>query len=409
MAKLNATKLRAYFTEQGKSIAMTDEILVASIEKFGAKKFDDLDYAQQLAFIENAEKEVAKVSIADPAISALAAKVNDDDEFNAEIETCIAAVIKGKTTALDILGHLRRVFTRNELNSMPWPGTTEKTVKGNDKPDVVETTTANGTAIRKVWCNDFVSALGWGKDFETALDNASKEIKTAGAVPALAGKGKKELAAMKSTANQKRNALRSMFKRALETDKQLMAVENMPDVVCEFIPGTKSAHIKIPAECGTGKFGKTINNGEGVTLAPKPFWVYPKGKPSDGRDFSVTQLLGFDVDAAIALGGTMANLVTTAERGAGDGAEGEGDGVDMSIEQATAGLSMQVNFFNKRDNLANVNRVLVDKKNEDRADLLENIGDLYLLIAPIYRKNKAEYETIKGIANATEEKEEATG
>lgn len=393
--KINLSIIRDAFQDaKDRDLRLSDELLVAVIKRAGktwTEFTDNEDSDGAIAFLEKAETTAAQVSITDPGISALVKKM--DTAFHDAIKDDVEAVVKGKTTAVRTYASFKRIYTLEEMNRMPIPGTEAEQVTGNQRPDKVKTKDQTGKPITVTWSNDFVSAMPEGKEYEGILDNIAKEVKSPGSVPALKGKSKQSLAALKSDATTRRNALRSMVKKAISLHHQWEAVRGMPLVGFNWIPGTKEKHSAIiPEQFGEGTEGDkpTI-----VTVAPRSIWMYPANEPANGRDFSVTQFLAFDVPAAIAAGGTMAELVATAGRGSDDTADGDGDGEDMAEDQAMATMSMVVNYLNKRENVANVLRIIADKKHSDHNDWIENIGDLYVALHPIVRKTRNQYEALK--------------
>jgi len=97
------------------------------------------------------------------------------------------------------------------------------------------------------WINDFVSTMALGKVQDKVLDDIAKENKATNSVPWLRGKGKKDLSALKSDATQRRNALRSMVKRAIRTHHALVQIGGMPEVVIEWITTDNAKHVQMPS------------------------------------------------------------------------------------------------------------------------------------------------------------------
>lgn len=383
----------------GRDIKVSNKTLGIAIEN--NREWDNLEEDQMISFIKLVEDAATRVSITDPGISVLVEKM--DDTFFAEVTECLDAVVKNKTTAVDIYAQFHRLYTIDELNGMPFGGSDEDSVKGtNYRADKVKTKDrVTGVEMTVTWSNDLVSATPFGKDYESRLDDISKEMKSAGSSTRVEykGKPKKFLSSEKSILTAKRNALRSMFKRAINTHHQFEAVRSMPLIELQWIEGSKNSGIWLPSKFGTGKANVGVKNeGMFVTLSPKPLWIAPKGKPSDGRDISVTQLVNLDVMAALVAenGGTMGDLLDTLSKGAPEQAPTEGDGSSMTEEEALATFQKAVNYFNKKDNMANIRRILADKKHDERKDLLENINSMYHLVAPIVRAYKADIEALTG-------------
>lgn len=390
--------LREAFREaKGRDIKVSDKVLGMAIEN--NKEWDNLEEEQTYAFIELVEQAANRVSIVDPGISVLVEKM--DDAFFAEVSECLEAIKKNKTTAVDIYAQFHRLYSLEELNGMPFGGSDEDSVKGtNYRADKVKTKDrVTGVEMTTVWTNDLVSSTPFGKDVESRLDDISKEIKTAGTSTRAEykNKSKKYLSAQKATLTQSRNGLRSMFKRAINTHHQFEAVRGMPLVELEWMEGTKTDGIWVPNEFGKGTMNVGVKNGGMyVSRSPKPLWIMPKGKASDGRDISITQLVNFDVMAALVSenGGTMGDLLDTLSKGTSEVTATDGDGSTMSEEEALATIQRSVNYLNKKDNMANVRRILADKKHDERKDLLENINSMYHLVAPIVRAYKDDIEAL---------------
>lgn len=394
---INLSAIRSAFEEaKSRDLRLSDELLVAIINRAGKtwKAFEESgDQDAAVKFLEKAEEEAAKVSVSDPGITALVKKL--DPEIHQAINDDIEAAIKGKTTAVHILSHFRRIYTLDELNSMPVPGTEVEHVEGtNYKADKIKTKDRAGNPITVIWTNDFVSAMPEGKAYETDIDDVSKEMKTANSVPRFKGWSKSDLVTLKDDATARRNALRSIVKRTILLHHQWVAVEGMPKIGLRWIRAKgKDKAISMPTKYGEGEFGEDATL---VSASVKPIWIYPQEEPSEGRNFSVTQFLAFDPAMALKAGGTMADLVATAGRGSDEEPEGEGDGSDMADDAAQATASMFYNWFNKRENQALVLKKIANRKADaDGNDWLDLIGSIYLAVKPIYEKNKGAYEALQ--------------
>lgn len=348
-------------------------------------KWEDMDDEEKIAALLKAEETALQVSVTDPGISVLVAKI--DDAAEAQITECIEAVMNSKTTAVDIYATFKRIYTKEDMDGMPYPGTDKDHVTDNQKPDIIKRPDNTGKMITTVWTNDFCQTMGRGKEFQSIIDDVKKEQKAPGSVPHLKGKGKQELAAMLSDATARRNALRSMVKRAISVHHQWEAINAMPLVTIQWIKG-KSGGTVIPDKHGSDK-------GRSVTGSPKPIWIFNSDDPGNGRDFSVTQMLAFDPAKALngENGGNMADLIATAATGA-DTPTGEAEkGVDDFINDVVDYADM----LNKRENMALLlTKVapLKDKEDTSADDLLVSVCGLYLNLADIYKKNKNRYEAL---------------
>lgn len=395
----------AFKDAKNRDLNLSDKVLNGFIERAG-DKWDEMDEEQTIKFLLDCEKEVSKVSIADPGISRLVAKM--DGHFHEVLREQVEITVKGKTTAVEVYAQMKRIYTADEMDAFAYPGSNKDempAVVGNFsyKMDKVVRKDNTGKDITTVWCNDFADSTPEGKEYNSDIDDVGKEKKASGSVARFKGWSKADLNSLLSEATARRNALRSMFKRAIKLHHHLRAIDNMPKVGVKFSRAKTGKFITIPEDYGTGKDGTRPIK---ATLAPKCLWMWPADAPEDGRDFSVTQVLAFDIGAAINAGGSMADLVATAGRDTPppEGVDGEGDGADMEPDAAQAVFSQAINWLNKTDNRANLRRIVADKKNSDRKDWIENIGDLFHLIAPEYERVKAIYTAIK--QNKVEEEEE---
>lgn len=393
---------------RNRDIALSDELIAAAIDRAG-EVYDELDEDGIVKFWENAEGAVKAVSTVDPGISNLAHRLDDDETAQLHLMENIEHVMAGKMNRVVVYADFKRIYTKAELDAMPYPGTDKDSpYLGNFKPDIVKTVTMQGDEITTVWSNDFVSAMRTGKALETTIANCKKEIDNAGSIPAFKGWGKADLKAELADATARRNALRSMVKGAVELHHMFIGVSEMEKVSVEWIPTRNpSKLIEMPKGFANPKAG-TIN----VTRSPKNLWIMPEGESMNGREFSVTQLLAFDVNTAIANGGTMADLVATGKKGKGEGGEEGGEGTDMTEMEAYTSVSRFINYTNKRENMSNILRILADKKHPEHNDWVLLIGDNWSATYPLAKRIRREYETLKetkmeGLDPAVPEKSEA--
>lgn len=383
----------AYKEATGKALPIKNDLLVQLLEQH--PDFDDMETEAQIAFLSGLAEQVKGIAVADPAISELVSKI--DTEAEQEILSDIDAVIKSQNSSMSMLRVMRRIYTREEILGMAFPGLEKAKMQPGDnrKPDIVVTKLKNGDEITTTWTDDFCSTWPPVKVWETDMDDAKKEKKTSGSVPRFKHLGKRELDNVLKLATKKRNAFRSMFKRALTLEHQLAAIEMMPAVVLDFsvIPAKDkvSGFTAIPIKYG---LGNKLSEADciKVTLAPSPFWMYPKAAPADGKPFSVTQINNMDVAAAIAAGGEMSDLTDTIAKGPDEDEETEGTGEDADIDEAFAFVSKAAHWFGKASNVANLRRVLANPKAELHDEWLQLIGELTVAILPTYRRYKAAYE-----------------
>lgn len=368
-----------------RDLVVADNVILFRAQTMG-EKWDDLEGEELVEFLESLEQEVAKVAVTDVGITKLAGKL--DAAALKVIDDNVEAVKVGKISAVTTYAQFKRIYTKDELDSMPYPGTEIDSLVGNHKPDIVKKKAANGDVVRTVWTDDFVYAMPEGKKWSDELSLIRKEKGSSGSVPTLKNVGKKDLLAMESDVSSSLNALKAMVRRTIELHHQFEGIKGMPLVGIKWIETEKAKHIVMPEAFGKGS--PAIK----VTTSPKSIWIFPEGKSENGKVYSVTQLNSFDIALAIANGGTMDKLTDTAKKGSNDQGEGTNDGSTMTSDEAYSDVNRFINFINRSDNLAQINLILGNKKHELHKDWLENINSLKIAIDPIYRKYKSEIEEV---------------
>lgn len=399
MSDIDTAAIREAFEgNRNRTLRLSDELLASIIQRAG-KTWDEFtdndDEEGACVFLEKAEETAAQVSVTDPGIQALVSKL--DDEFYAALGAGVDAAAAVKVSAVRVYAQFRRLFDADTMNALPWPGTEEQHVAGtNHRPDKVKTIDkSTKKPITTVWTNDFVSTMPKGKEYEGTLDDCAKELKARGSIPRFKGKNREDILAIQSDASTRRNSMRNIVKRALSLHHQWVAVTTKLDdkVGIRWIKGrSKETGISMPTTLGL----RDASEYQLVSGDAKCLTMYDKTEPTQGDSFSVTQFINFDVDEALAKGGTLEELIATAGRGVGETeADDAGDGEDMPEDVAMATFSQLVNYLNKRENMANVLRIMTDKKHPEHNDWLENMGDLYSLIYPMMRKTRSQYEALK--------------
>lgn len=388
LKKEDLQAIRSAFEEdQGHDLRLTDDAISAIVNKLGgigSDEWESMPDDEKMKLFVKAEDAVKGIQVSDPSINAIVAKM--DDLFLKELDECVDATMKAKTTAVDIYAQFRRTMSKTMLDETPFPDFDEKDVVGtNFRPDIYEKKTPTGK-VRVVWSNDLVQAMPKGKQYQLDIDEGNKAIKDITSVPRFKEKSKKELKAIVSTATAQRNALRSMVKRALAIHHQFQAVEAMPLVSIEWIRGFDKARCAaIPKEYGKG----TEEGSFLVTLSPKPLWICPivdgKVQGSEGNDFSITQLLAFDVPKAIKLGGTVSDLKESAkaEPSTPETATFTPEVMDTNVVTTWAMLS-------QKDNIAALRKRLVAPDNEDTREAYCALA--LIMYKSIYEPNRKWYE-----------------
>lgn len=374
----------AFEEDQGHSLKLTDDAISAIVEKIGEDAFKALEFEEQVKLFTTAEDAFKGIAIADPSITGIVSKF--DKEFDAELAVCIESFIKSKTSSVDIYGQFKRVFTRDQLNEMPYPGSDADDVKGtNYKPDIVEKKAVSGGKIRVVFTDDLVNATPRGKAYATDIEDASNELKVSGSVARFKSASKQKLRDTINTATQGRNTMRSLFRRAIQLHHKLDAIDGMPLVQWDWIKGTDDKCPLVPKEFK----GKETNK---VTRSPKPFWFVPviDGKPdyANGKEFSVSQVIAFNPQKALAMPdkGTLVDLIDSAK---GEPETPETLGEKMSAETMdTEVVVINAKLSNTAERAAVRKRILEPDQDELRASYCA----LYLNLKGIYDTNKNWYD-----------------
>lgn len=298
----------AFEADQGHDCRLTDDAIMAIVNKIGREEFVEMDGDEQMGLLVKAEEAFKGIAVADPSITGIVAKF--DDEFDKELTVCLEAFVKAKTSTLDMFGQFKRLFTREQLNEMPYPGSDKDSVAGtNYKPDIVERPNklAGGT-IRTVFTDDLVYATARGKAAQSDIDDATKELKAQGSVARFKGLGKQVLRDKLKTATQTRNNMRKMFRTALQLHHKLDAIEAMPLVAYSWIKGTDEKCPLIPKDYK----GKELIK---VTRGPSPIWLKNKDDDASGAEFSAAQIIAMDPSWALKQpdGGTKGDLIDSAK------------------------------------------------------------------------------------------------
>lgn len=390
--------IREVFEEdQGHALKLTDDAVSTIVEKIGEKEFMEMDQDKQINLLNTAESAFKGIAVADPSITGIVSKF--DKAFDDELAACIESIIKSKTSAVDIYGQFKRVFTREQLNELPYPGSDADDVKGtNYKPDIVEKKAVSGGKIRVVFTDDLVNATPRGKTYQADIEDAGNELKVSGSVARFKSAGKQKLRDIINNATQGRNAMRSMFRRSIQLHHKLAAIDMMPLVQWSWIPGTDDKCPLVPKEF---KGTATMK----VTRSPKPFWFVPviDGKPdnANGKEFSVSQVIAFNPSKAVAMPdkGTLADLI--------DSAKGEPETPEtLGEKMSTETMDTEVVVINAK--LSNtVERAAVRKRimEPDQDELRASYCALYLNLKGIYDTNKKWYDDYLHGQETAEQKE----
>ncbi len=384
----------AYSEAKGIDLILTDDVISALVEK--TEGFDDMDGDGQIEIFAKAAENYKTISVSDPTINGLVKAM--DEEFNEELDACVEAVVKGKQSAVDMFGQFKRIWTYDQFKACPYPGSTKEEVAGtNWSPDITEKKAVAGGMIRVVWSDDLVYAMPKGKEYQTDIDDASNELKVSGSVARFKNKGKQALRDTLNIATQRRNALRSIVRRSIQLHHKLDAISLLSKVGWQWIPGQHEKCPTVPVDYR----GKEVIK---VTRSPKPLWLTAKDDkgseiPNSGKDFSVSQVIAFDVVKAVANGGTMGDLIDSAKS---PPETPESLGERMTTETMDTEAVVIYAKLSNTDERAALRKRALEKGNEvTRAAYC----GLYVMLKGFYDANKSWYDEYLDQQSKAETKE----
>lgn len=391
--KLVNAVFAAFTASQNRDLTLSPELLLDVLNRAG-ESWDKMGDEEKITFLIKAEGTVQKVAASnvDVGISVLAKKLDSDEHAVKELAVCVDAIIRNKLNTVVMYADFKRIYTKGELDGMPYPGTDKDTVwLGNHKPDIVKTQASTGEEITTTWSNDFVASLKMGKALEDDLDDIKKEQAQQNSSSKYKGWLTQDLQTAKSNIEGRRNALRSVVKRTIELHHQFEGVNGMPLVNIKWVTaraGNDANAIAMPLEFGKDKPVQK------VTASPKNLWITPKDEPENGRLYSVSQLNQFEIATAIKNGGTMAALTATAKKAPKTTAQAAagGDGSAMNLSESYVATARVANYFGERVNVAAITAILADAKHSDHKDWVQMVGSLWTSIYPLAKRVRAEYE-----------------
>lgn len=301
----------AFESDRGHDMRITDQAILAIVNS--QADWDDMDGEEQMKLFDTAEDAFKGIAVSDPGISGIVAKF--DKAFFTELDECIEAVIKAKQSGVDMYGQFKRLYSADQLDAMPYPGSDADDVKGtNYTPDIVVRKAVAGGEIRTVFVDDLVEATPQGKAWQKDIDEAGKELKVSGAIARFKNVGKQQLRGLINEATQQRNAFRKLVRTSLQLHHKLRAIEMMPLVRCSWIRGDVK-NPKCPLVPKDYQSAETMC----VSRSPRPLWITPIvdgiEDGANGQEFSVSQVIAFDPSWAMKQpeGGTLGNLKDSAK------------------------------------------------------------------------------------------------
>lgn len=375
-----------------RDIRLSDKTVGVVIERAG-ETWEGYSDDEKLEFLLKAEETAVKVATADPGISNLVKRLENDAAAMQEVTEDIDIALRTKVNKVRLYAHFRRLYTLQELSSMPYPNTDEKTPwLGNYKPDTT-TKPTNAGEVTVTWSEDFTSAMAKGKYYDERLADLKAEEAATNASVHYKGWSKHDRNGEKSRMTSGRNALRNLVRGAIETHHCFEGIRGMALVDCEWMKTKDDKnYLAMPEKCGSN--APLIK----VTTAPKCIYIQSKGDGQSGDTYSVSQLIAFDVQTAIKNGGTLAALKATVKKAPktkeGGALDYKGDGSDMDIDQFYTVTNLFSNYVNRTANAATTRTMFKDAKSEHRKDMAENLLTISGWINPLLKQFKKEIEEL---------------
>lgn len=384
----------AFNDKYERDIRLSDNTIMMVIDRAG-KRWDDMDDDGKLSLLEKAEETAKAVMVSDPGLSVLVKKLEADTQAMKEMDDSVDAIMRNKINKVRMYAQFRRIYTKAELDEMPYPGTDKDTSwLGNYRPDKV-TKPTNAGDIDTVWSEDFVSTMAKGKFLEDRLDDLKKETVAENSSTYFKGWGMEALDAEKKNLTAQRNGYRALVRGAIEVHHCFEGINGMAQV---HIHWSKTKHpeqyIAMPEKCGSA------NPIIKVTTSPNLVFICPQDGASldyeNGRTYTGSQLTAFDIHGAIVNGGTLAALKATVKKAAKGAAKSgeDGDGSSMDAEQAYSAFNRVTNYINTTANVAALRLIFADPKAEHHKDYLENVVTLGAYLDTVRKQFKKQIEAI---------------
>ena len=372
-----------------RELRISDELIQQIIDRAG-DAWETWEDQQKLDFLETAEKEAAKVHVADPTIARLVAKLEADEHAMKEVTDNLTAAMRTKINRPIMYAEFKRIYTKEELDGMPYPGSDEDDVKGtNYKPDKTKEKDSANNTFTQVWTDEFVFRMALGKNLEDRIEDLKKEGTAKNSSQWYKGYSKQDRGQEAAALRSELSALRSMVRGAIQIHHAFSGIQSMPLVNIRWCR-TRNEKKFIPIPEKEGKAQPVLQ----VTTSPKNIWLEAAGEPESGDVYTVSQLISYDIPAAIRNGGTLAALKETAAKAEpGKKKESEfGDGSDMSKDQAYTIGNLFVNYIEKTANDAQLQLVFADPKAEHHEDWLENFVSIRSWVYRMEKKFKKQIE-----------------
>jgi len=238
------------------------------------------------------EQTLKSVSTVDP-ITAEAFRFGKrlDEATISHLSSGVMHMEKADSSFIPLTLDVRRIYTKDEIAGMPWPGSDAESVKGtNNKADrykvkIIVDGKPREQAMR--WVEQVWRATPHGKDVTEKLEAAQLKIKDK------IGNKTVNITDEKTYKKQKTNAVK-LLAFAIATAKQQIEIESAPLLIWTWVKDTAGKPIESTVPLVIGGKNDPMNE----TTGP----------------ISRTQFLSYSVQEALTNGGTFEALVKTAAR-----------------------------------------------------------------------------------------------
>lgn len=325
------------------------------------------------------DKDIPSVDVSAASLGVtFAQKMIGDKELNADLDTFVKASHTVARGPFIILKHLRRIYTADELDNVPVPGTGTKTnpVKGNGRPDYYERPDGKGGTIKGYYTADAAAALPLGKSLRDERDAIKIALVDGKGTRAdLALKGKPELEVILGGINNRINNHLKVLRRAIACHHQMVAINLLPGVTC----GITMARRKV-----NGKDAMVE-----VTEGTQVFTIRHATFQDTLKPVTVNALLRYDPQLAAnppadweVEAGSYDALIKTAKRAAETPEDGTAE--IKGVQMAESYFSRVLNYVEQQDAASAMFKAMKDGKHDT---LLQTFGDLMVWT----EQNKAEW------------------
>jgi hypothetical protein len=266
--------------------AAADAAALAAAAEATAKRATEEAEAKAKAEADAISADLAARNKPVPSGGALRARVDNiaetleaHPEFNEQMEATLEANITKARGPCAYLLMLEEYLSDDQLDSLPIPGSTQRTHPQN--PDQYQDE-VGGQKVRSSYYRDLVRRMPVGRAEQAILDSCAKFMVNDPTCPdEYKAMNKKEIVDKKKQAEKEISNLATALRKAVELRNQMIAIsENMPNVTCEIM------------------FDKDKDGNEYLRAGPNCILLADKTNPADGEYVNADTILGFRVNYA---------------------------------------------------------------------------------------------------------------